>query len=280
MESLEKLNESYDVVKQTGIVIQHGTQGSSGPQTPALRDFLADGKLGKLFRVETTISLPEPYWNSYTEGPKTEQETDWKAFLYGKPYRPFDPDVHAAWMGYYDFSSGPIGGWLPHFINFVHAVTGCGFPKTATAWGGIYAPASDPRRTAPDNVSVVLEYDDGFHTHFVTHFGSDANTETVLFMLEKGMVRTRFPHDPGNPVYSSEGVSDDTPEQKLLDEDPPYPGTTHAKNWFDCIRNGGEPTADMEMGYKQGIAVVMSDTAYRLGRKVVFDPQKREINPA
>jgi hypothetical protein len=34
------------------------------------------------------------------------------------------------------------------------------------------------------------------------------------------------------------------------------------------------------MGYRQGIAIVMGDTAARLGRKVVFDRQKREIRPA
>jgi hypothetical protein len=36
----------------------------------------------------------------------------------------------------------------------------------------------------------------------------------------------------------------------------------------------------MEMGYRQGIAVVMGDTASRPGRKVVFDREKREIRPA
>ena len=89
--------------------------------------------------------------------------------------------------------------------------------------------------------------------------------------------QTRFGHFPGNPVYSSKGVNDDIPEQKLLDHQPVYPGTAHMANWFSCIRNGGRPNADMEMGYKQGIAIVMGDTAYRLGRKVLFDKEKREI---
>lgn len=279
LESLEALNRCYDVVKKSGIVIQHGTQGSSAEGTFALRKFFAEGKLGKLFRIESTISLPRPYWNDYT-GPQKEEETDWRAFLYGKALRPFDPDQHAAWMGYEDFSSGPIGGWMSHFSNFVHAVTGCECPVAATAFGGIYAPTSDRRRTAPDNVVVILEYSEGFYTQFVTHFGSSWNTDTTLFMLEKGMVQARFGHNPGNPVYSSKGVNDSIPEGNLLEKEPPDPATAHMANWFDSIRKGSRANADMEMGYKQGVAVVMGDAAHRLARKVVFDKQKREIRPA
>ncbi|KPL11044.1 hypothetical protein AMJ85_04780 [candidate division BRC1 bacterium SM23_51] len=279
MESLEPLNKCYDAVKKAGIVIQHGTQGSSAAETFALKDFFAEEKLGKVFRIESTINHYVPYWNQY-KGPQEEKETEWKAFLYDKSYRPFDADQHAAWMGYYDFSSGPIGGWMAHFSNFVHAVTGCECPVAATAFGGIYAPTSDRRRTAPDNVTVILEYPERFYTQFVTHFGSSLNTETTFFMLGKGLVQTRFGHYPGNPVYSSRGVDDSIPETKLLEEDPPYPGQAHMANWLGCIRNGSRTNANMEMGYKQGIAVVMGDTAYRLGRKVIFDKAKREIRPA
>ncbi len=279
MESLEPLNQAYDVVNQTGIVIQHGTQGSSAEETFAVAEFLKSGKLGKVFRIESTINHYVPYWNRY-KGPEQEQETDWKGFLYDKTPRPFDADQHASWMGYQDFSSGPIGGWMAHFSNYVHAVTGCGCPRAATAFGGIYAPTSDRRRTAPDNVCVILEYAKGFYTQFVTHFGSSLNNETTFFMAEKGLVQTRFGHWPGNPVYSSKGVDDAIPETKLLDHDPPYPGIAHMADWFGCIREGGQTHANMEMGYRQGIAIVMGDTAARLGRKVVFDKEKREVRPA
>jgi len=279
MEGLEALKKCYDIVKKAGIVIQHGTQGSSAAGTFALKESFREGKLGKVFRIESTISLYEPYWNGY-RGPQKEQETDWSAFLYDKPYRPFDPDQHAAWMGYRDFSSGPIGGWMSHFSDFVHAVTGCGCPVSATAFGGIYAPTSDRRRTAPDNVTVILEYGEGFYTQFVTHFGSSLNTTTTFFMLAKGLVQTQFGHHPGNPVYSSKGVDDSIPERMLLGKDPPDPGPAHVANWLSCIRSGRRPHADMEMGYKQGIAVIMGDAACRLARKVIFDRDKREIRPA
>ncbi len=273
---LSALNKCHDAVKASKLAVQNGSQGVSCPATRAVKQFIADGKLGKLFRVEGIESWTVPYWIHY-KGPKTEAETNWKAFLYNRKYRSFDAHQHASWMGYHDFSSGAIGGWMSHFINFVHFVTGCDCPVAATAFGGEYAPGNDPRCDAPDQVTVILQYAEGFHTQFVSHFGSSIGDETTLFMFEKGSLRTRFGHNIGNPAYSSEGVNDKIPAHKLLDSDPPYPGKAHMENWFDCIRSGGEPNANMDYGYKQGIAVLMGDTAYGLGRKVKFDKQQRTI---
>ena len=276
---LPELNECYDVVMASGLTVQHGSQGVSCPAARAVRAFIAEGTLGRLFRAESVESLPVPYWIHY-KGPETEDATDWKAFLHNREPRPFDAHQHASWMGYHDFSSGAIGGWMSHFINTFHFVTGCGFPTAATAFGGRYALTNDPRCDAPDQLTVVLEYDEGFHTQFVSHFGSAIGSESTLFMFEKGALRARFGHDLGNPTYSSEGVDDSIESTKLLDFDPPYPGQAHVANWFDCIRNGGRPNADMEFGYKQGIAVLLGDLAYASGRRVVFDRDKREIRLA
>jgi predicted dehydrogenase len=276
---LPELNECNDVVTASTLTVQHGSQGVSCPAARAVKDFIATGTLGKLFRTESIESLPVPYWIHY-EGPETEDATNWAAFLHNRESRPFDAHQHASWMGYHDFSSGAIGGWMSHFINTFHFVAGCGFPKAATAFGGRFALTNDPRCDAPDQVTVVLEYDEGFHTQFVSHFGSAIGSESTLFMFEKGALRTRFGHDLGNPTFSSEGVDESIEPTKLLDFDPPYPGQAHVTNWFDCIRNSERPNADMEFGYKQGIAVLLGDLAYTSGRRVVFDQEKREIHPA
>ena len=48
-------------------------------------------------------------------------------------------------------------------------------------------------------------------------------------------------------------------------------------NWFDCIRNGGTPNADIEFGYRHAIAVLLGDQAYVQKRKVSFDAEKQAI---
>ncbi len=276
---LPDMNRCYDIVKASKVAVQCGTQGVSSPAARAIKQFIADGKLGKLFRVESTETLPSPYWVSYS-GPKTEAETDWKAFLYNRKDRPFDAHLHACWMGYWDITNGTIGGWMSHFINTVHFVTGAEAPVSGMAWGGRYAPTNDPRCDAPDQIVVCLDYAEGFHTQFVTHFGSSINNETTIFFFEKGCLKTRFGHDLGNPVWSSEGVNDKLKPATLLPADPGYPGAEHMQNWFKCIREGGLPNANIEYGHKHGIAVLLGDVAYETGRKAVYDKQKREIRPA
>ncbi|HOW73333.1 MAG TPA: Gfo/Idh/MocA family oxidoreductase [Phycisphaerae bacterium] len=275
-EDLGLLNRWYDIVKAGTVVVQNGTHGVSCPAAKAIKQCIAEGRLGKLFRVESTETDARPYWVSYS-GPKTEADTDWKAWLCNRKDRPFDAHLHACWMGYHDITSGTIGGWMSHFINMVHFVTGCDFPVSATAYGGSYALSNDKRCNAPDQAAVLLDYAEGFHTQFTSHFGSSLGNESTVFMFEKGMIRTRFGHWLGNPTLSSEGVNDAIKPEKLLQEEPPYPGAAHVKNWFDCIRNGGQPNANVEFGYKHGIAVVMGDAASTTGRKVHFDKVKREI---
>jgi predicted dehydrogenase len=231
--------------------------------------------MGKLFRVESTETAYAPYWNHYA-CPEKESDTNWKAFLHNRSDRPFDPDQHGSWMGYHDFSSGPIGGWMSHFSDFVHAVTGCGFPLHATAHGGIYAPTTDRRRSAPDTMTAVLEYPEGFVTHFSTHFGSSVDNETTIYFFEKGTVRTAFGHNPGEPVVSGEGS--DHPQRPRERKPLELPAVQdHMLNWLECIRTRGRPAADMDAGYKQGVAVVLGDAAYVTGRRVAFDPAKREV---
>ncbi len=275
---MDELNRAHDAVKATKAVVQNGTQGVSSPGTAAARALHQSGKMGKLFRVESTETAFTPYWNGYGR-PKDPSDTDWKAFLYGHSDRPFDADQHGSWMGYHEFSSGPIGGWMSHFSSFVHAVTGCDFPRFAVAQGGIFAPTSDKRRTAPDTVTVVLEYPEGFVTDFTTHFGSTLANESTVYFFEKGTLRSLFGHNPGDPVISGEGSEhpDRVKEKKTL-ECPPT--TDHMLNWLECIRSRGKPNADMESGYKQGVAVILADMAYVAGIKMTFDPARREVRPA
>ncbi|MCX5772479.1 MAG: Gfo/Idh/MocA family oxidoreductase [Candidatus Hydrogenedentes bacterium] len=273
---LPELNKCYETVKASKMAVQMGTQGVSSPGARAIKQFIADKKMGQLFRVESSESTLTPYWVNY-KGPQTEAETDWPAFLGPRPMRPFDAHMHACWMGYYELSSGAIGGWMSHFINAVHFVTGCGMPVSATAWGGRYECGDDPRCTCPDQLVVMLDYADGFHTQFTSHFGSCIDAEMTRWMFQKGVIKSGFGHDLANPVASTEGCIRKFTEEKLLDTDPPYPGPEHAKNWFDCIRNGNQPNANIEFGYMHAIAVLLGDQAYVQKRKVTFDPATREI---
>jgi predicted dehydrogenase len=278
---LEELNETYKVVKSSQSILQHGTQGRSSTGAAGAKAFFQSGKLGKLLRVDECRSHYIPYWNQY-KGPEKEEDTDWKAFLMNVPHRPFNSDQHGAWMGYRDFSTGTVGGWMSHMSDFIHYVTGCGFPVYAVTQGGIYSPTSVKGRTCPDTVTAILEYAEGFTTSYTTHFGNAAN-DYMIFFGAKGIMRISYPdgNSPGgiDPRVSGEGsehpdkIAEGIAVEKIEQDD-------HMLNWLRCMRSRKQPNADMDAGYMQGVAVVLADRAYVEGRKMRFDPERKEIRPA
>ncbi len=278
--TLEELNEAYDAVTASQQIVQHGTQGRSDRGAASARDFIQGGKLGKLLRVEESRSFYVPYWNGYAVDIKPE-DTDWKAFLYNQPDRPFDADVHSAWMGYRPFSNGTIGGWMSHFSDLIHYVTGCGFPKYGVAHGGIFAPTSIPPRDVPDTVTAILEYEEGFTTSYTTHFGNGAN-DYILWFGQKGTMKTGAPDGWPNgiaPVITGEGSdAPDKIEGEIVLENKAR--AVHMLDWLQCIVSRKAPNADMEAGYKHGVAVILADLAQRQGCKMMFNAKKREIRKA
>ncbi|HOA72654.1 MAG TPA: Gfo/Idh/MocA family oxidoreductase [Phycisphaerae bacterium] len=278
--NMAELNRAYDVVTASSQIVQHGTQGRSCPGADSARAFVQADGLGKLLRVEESRSFYYPYWN-YQPTVERESDTDWKAFLFGLPDRPFDGEACGGWMGYRPFSTGPVGGWMSHFSDLIHYVTGCDFPIAGVCQGGVYSPTSKPGRDAPDTVTAILEYKEGFTTLFTTHFGNGANDYRIWFGT-KGIMRTAAPDGyPGGiqPKVSPEGsehpekIAKETALENRATE-------THMENWIRCCRERKQPNADMAAGYKHGVAVLLCDLAMVHGRKMIFDAAKREIRPA
>ncbi len=278
--TLEELNAACDAVNASDRIVQHGPQGRSAAGSAAAKAFIQSGRLGKILRIEQSRSFYLPYWNFY-ECPKNEADTDWKAFLFNRPFRPFDADRHGCWMGYREFSSGTIGGWMSHFSDFIHYITDCESPVSATTQGGIYSPTSDPRRTCPDTVTAILQYGEGFTTLYTTHFGNGAN-DYMLIYGTKGTMRVNDPD--GNVSGIGPSVSGDGSEHEdrlktslvlnnTTDED-------HLTNWVRCVRTRQQPNGPMDAGYKHGIACILADRAFEEKRSMVFDSSKRSIHPA
>lgn len=274
---MDELNRAYDAVKKTDRIVQNGTQGRNSPGAITVRGFLRSGKLGKLLRVEECRSFYLPYWNFY-EKPESADETNWKMFLFNRPDQPFNADKHGAWMGYRDFSNGTNGGWMSHFSDTVHYVTNCECPKSAVAHGGIFSPTSAPGRTCPDTFTGIVEYHEGFVTMFTTHFGSGANDYTTFFG-SKGTLTVDDPSDIRSITVSGEGSEHPEKIAETTQLRTP-PSDDNMLNWIRCLRSREQPNTNMEAGYKQGVAVILSDMAMVSGRKMRFDAEKRAVVPA
>ena len=51
----------------------------------------------------------------------------------------------------------------------------------------------------------------------------------------------------------------------------------HHRNFIDCIKTRETPTSDIEIGHISSALCHLGNIAYRLGRDVVFDPERMDF---
>jgi predicted dehydrogenase len=269
--NMGELIEAVDAVKANNRIVQVGTQLRSWPSFTGCKKFVETGALGKVSKTSQVRNGYEPYWLGYVR-PLGESDTDWKAFLMGKPDRPWDARQYSAWYGYRDFSSGPVGGFMSHFIDLVHYIMGAKFPHSAVTLGGVYVYKDN--WTCPDTVHTLLDYPEDFMVSYSTSFGNGSGNYTKFF----GTLGVLDATDWNEPVVSGEGSN----HPNRIKEKKPVPHVEmphHMKDFLTCIRTRKQPNANIDAGYQHAVACILSDTAYAEGRRMVYDAEKRQIRP-
>jgi predicted dehydrogenase len=269
--NMKELIEAVDTVKRSKQVVQVGTQVRSWPSSVAGRAFVSSGGLGKIFKIEQSRNDYRPYWHLYGERPVQESDVEWKAFLQNRRFRPWHPDQYTAWYGYREFSLGPQTGFMSHFVDLVHFVTGATFPRRVTALGGIYR--WKDARTAPDSFEAILEYPEGFLVRYNTTFGTDSNSFLKFFGTRGVMDATNW----GDPwlISGQRGEADSIPAGAKI---PEAASTPHMKNWLECLHSRKEPAAPIDAGYQHAVACLMADESWVRGTRMTYNPAKRQIH--
>ncbi len=269
-----ELTRAYDTVKASKHIVQMGTQVRSFPTSAAGREFVRQGKLGQVFKIEQARNSYKPYWYRYADRPIEEKDTDWKRFLMHRKPRPFTAQQYAGWFGYRDFSHGPHSNLAVHFMDLVHFVTDSGAPLSANTTAGSYRWNRDGF-DAPDSVETVLEYPDkGFMMRYCSTFGVKGNSHLKFFGTRGMMDASRW----GDPwIVTGESVEDEDriPDRATLEAPK---GDPHMLNFFECVRSRETPNAPIEAGYEHSIAVLLAEESYVRRRRVVYEPKKRRIH--
>lgn len=278
--NMKELLRAYDAVKRSDRVVQIGTQMRSYRQSAGARQLVTSGGVGKVLKVEQVRNGYSPYWMSYggaqfQDNPPTEEDTDWKAFLMGQKGRPFSARQYQGWYGYRDFSRGPHTNLMVHFIDMVHYVTASGPPRKAVAMGGTFR--WKDQYDVPDSVEIIFEYNEGFLVRYSTVFGTGAGNYAKWFGTRATLdARSLSAREPW--VVSGQGSGE--PDKVTEDFQVAEADTTHhMQNFLECVRTRKEPIAPIEAGYAHSIACILGDEALVSGRRMVYDPAKREIHP-
>jgi predicted dehydrogenase len=262
--------DALKAVEETGRIVQIGTQRRSEGIWPAAAEMIRSGILGTISKVECEWNYFGPRWRRDDVDEVKEQDTDWKAFLMGKKYRPWDPHQYMEWRLYKDFSGGIPDQWMSHIIDVVHLLTGEQFPKSVVAHGGTYV-WKDGRENG-DTFHALLEYPKGFLVSYSTKFGNSAGDGMKIYGTNGTLDCNTW------KITGEGGGGDGKIKEEIVIQ--PQPNVSHMKNWLDCVRSRKPTNADIHAGYSHALAIIMATRALHSGKKVSYDPVKQEMHEA
>jgi predicted dehydrogenase len=271
---MDRLRQACDAVKEANIVVQIGTQLRSLPTFTGCRKLYKTGILGTVGRIEQCRNGEQPYWYRYVKNVKKE-DVNWKEFLMDRPHRPFDPILYSGWYGYRDFSDGPVPGLGSHFIDLVHYITGAKFPKSCVCLGGTFTWKDEHNFTCPDHVQALWIYPEGFMVSYSTNFGNGSGNSFKIFGDRGVLDMVHW----GAPVLTAEGANSKK-KGPIRGKNPveEVPRPDHFLDWLQCMRTRKTPNASIDAGYQHAVAVIMAMRSYDTGRRMVYEPEKREIH--
>ncbi len=113
------------------IATQMGNQGASGPGIRQVCDWIWNGEIGDVKKVEAFTD--RPIWpqglNTPEETPKNPDTLNWDLFIGPAKYRPYNP-IYTPWnwRGWWDFGTGALGDMACHILHPVFKGLGLLYP--------------------------------------------------------------------------------------------------------------------------------------------------------
>ena len=108
-----------------------GNQGASGEGVRKICEWIWNGEIGEVKRVETFTD--RPIWPQGLARPEKEERVpktmNWDAFIGPAPYRPYN-SIYTPWnfRGWWDFGTGALGDMACHILHPVFKALKLGYP--------------------------------------------------------------------------------------------------------------------------------------------------------
>ena len=288
----EQIELARDAVKESGQIVQMGTQRRSHGVPWAAREFVKSGRLGKVSYVALENALFQQRWRiPGSETSLTEKDTDWNEFLSYTPRVPFDARRYREFRLFWPYSTGIFCQWMSHVVDLVNLVLD-ELPKAVVAGGGVYV--WEDGRTNPDTAQCLIEYPSGCMMSYHMRLGNGSNGGTLNFYGTKGTLDLyagmAHGHGGGGEVMQTNlgrsipafvtDASKRLPDREkggvILEAEP---DRDHMSDFFDAVRNRRPPRADVDAGFAHALACTMAGASLRTGARIEYDAATDTIRP-
>jgi hypothetical protein len=120
-----------NLAKKHGVATQMGNQGASDEGVNLVREWIANGEIGEVTRVDSFTD--RPIWpqglNTPQEVHRVPQTLDWDLFIGPAAMRPYNA-IYTPWnfRGWWDFGTGALGDMACHILHPVFMGLELGYP--------------------------------------------------------------------------------------------------------------------------------------------------------
>jgi predicted dehydrogenase len=313
VQTLDEGPRVIEAARQTGRVLQVGSQRVSSIVYAKARELFRAGALGELNLVEAWINRNSPLgaWQYSIPPDASPQTIDWDRFLGHAPKRPFEPVRLFRWRNYRDYGTGIPGDLFVHLFTGIHFVLDALGPSRVVASGGLCHWTDG--RDVPDVMVALLDYSKtaahpAFTMSLKVNFAEGAgDNQAFRFVGPDGVLtigdnvvtlaRRQQPKEPG---HTSETFAKAMQEQFLADYRSKYPdrpelraGTEeafaaprtysdvddHFRTFFDAVRTRRPVVEDAVFGFRAAGPALLVNQSYFESRPIGWDAGKMARTP-
>lgn len=267
-------------VKDTGRILQVGSQQRSEERFRRACECVRNGRIGKLRHVD--VFIPEgPRMFPFNEAtvPTGFDYDFWKGPTPDVPY--VKERTHVTFRYFWDYSGGTLTDWGAHHNDI--AIWGAGLENTwpAKIKGVSHAPAIPGGFTSDTRFTIDYEYASGLT--FTCQTTPDSHFYGMLLRDGGQGHGVKFIGDDGW-IWVTRG-SWDASDRSVLRDQPAdgdiqlYRSNHHMENFVDCVYSRKQPVVTAETGNRAAGTCHLGVIALRLGRELTFDPVN-EVFPA
>jgi predicted dehydrogenase len=272
-------------------VVQVGTQRKSTPHLiEAKKNIVEAGLLGKISHVDMCC-----YYHMRANGNPPVQPVpdffDYEMWTGPAPLRPYDGLPHTRWWRtFMEYGNGIMGDMCIHMFDTVRWMLKLGWPKKISSRGGIFVDKEGKSNIA-DTQTALFEFDDLNCVWEHRSWGTPADPEypwSFTLYGDKGTLRASTMQYDFTPVgenakkihkdvvYEKEKYPEDLNEKDI--ELNAAPATRlHMLDFLRAIDDSKLPVADIADAHISTASCILANISMKLGRPVVYDPQKIEV---
>ena len=291
--------------KQTGRIVQVGSQRVSSVLCTKAKELIARGVVGDLTLVEGSLGRNDPTgaWQYPPPPDLSPQTLDWDTWQNDVPRRPFDGKIFARWRCWREYGTGVAGDLLVHLVSGMMYMLGWSEPpRRAMALGGILR--FPDGRNMPDVHTTLFDYGKapvylrlnlGCETPEVYRF---QGSKGILEVTERGINYSPQTGEDSAPSYYAFGFPREMREayfKKWHEEHDPPPGKEpllegysyrgpswddlgpHLFTFFDAVRSRKPVIEDAVFGHHAALACHMANESYFRQAAVTWDAASGRI---